>query len=279
MPFLFLKRDIRIIYHQHGSDNPVEKSKYRLGRIKLLKWIFDSFTKVIYERADWIIGIDRLCIEQAYNCGAKKKVTLIMNAVDTKKFHVNNHQRKLKRVSLGVNDKEFAILFAGRLEKTKGPALILKCIPHFIDLRFKFHIFIAGDGSYKEYLKNFVHNNKYDSLVTFLGNISHDELYIYYNLADVLVLPSQGEGIPMVILEALACGTPVVASDVGGIPDLIINQFNGLVLKDLTPINIAKAIINVSELKLSRSKISDNINKLSVNSFIIELDKIIQRII
>ena len=96
----------------------------------------------------------------------------------------------------------------------------------------------------------------YDASVTFLGHVPHEELSYFYNMADVLVLPSDTEGVPMVILEALACGTPVVASNVGGIPDIIVDGINGIVLDDLSPEKLTSAIIDILSKKLEREEIS-----------------------
>ena len=122
----------------------------------------------------------------------------------------------------------------GRLEQPKGPGRLLECIPFLNDQGLNFHIFLAGDGTYRAHLENYVVRNRFETQVTFLGHVSHVELPLYYNMSDVLVLPSEMEGVPMVILEALACGTPVVASNVGGIPDLVTNNVNGIVLDDLS---------------------------------------------
>ena len=88
--------------------------------------------------------------------------------------------------------------------------------------------------------------NNFSDNITFLGHVSHEDLPSYYNMADILTLPSDMEGIPMVILESLACGTPVVSSNVGGIPDIIANGINGIVLDDLSPDQLASAIIETA---------------------------------
>ena len=279
IPFIYFNKDIPIIYQQHGSDNPVERSKYQIGRRKFFKKLFELMDRAIYRRSDWIIGIDNLCIKKAEKYGAGGKCTLLRNAVDTKKFRPKIKDWSLKKTNVGISDENFIILFVGRIEKTKGPELLIQCVPYFNKLKFNYHIYFAGEGTYKRQLNRFAINNNYEHNITFLGHISHDELNQYYNLADLLVLPSQAEGIPMVILEALACGTPVVASNVGGIPEIITDNFNGLILKDLSPKNIANAIISISRLNLSRDVIAQSMEKYSVNKFMLELDIIIKNII
>ena len=275
LPFLFFNRDIPVIYHQHGSANPVVRSKYVYGRISLFQGIFESISKLIYKKADWIIAIDRLCLTQAVQNRAGNKTSLLLNAIDTEMFKPNIAARIEKRNRLGIEKDRYAILFAGRLEKPKGPGRLLECIPFLKSQSLDFHIFLAGDGTYRSHLEDYVMRNHFETLVTFLGYVSHAELPYYYNMADVLVLPSEIEGIPMVILEALACGTPVVASNVGGIPDIIEDHTNGIVLDDLAPKNLSSAIINISGMDMTRKQISQSVAKRSASGFVSALDKII----
>ena len=235
LPFLYNNSDVPVIYHQHGSANPVVRSKYAYGRNTFFQNLFEITAKIIYKRAAWIIAIDQQCFSQAVQNGAGEKATLLMNAVNMKQFYPNNELRLETRKRLGLNDDKFAIIYAGRLEKAKGADKLLACIPFMKAEGISFHIFLAGEGTYRPVLEKYVVDNQYDEWVTFLGQVPHGNLPVYYNMSDLLVLPSEMEGVPMVILEALACGTPVVASQVGGIPDIVTQGVNGAVLNDLSP--------------------------------------------
>jgi glycosyltransferase involved in cell wall biosynthesis len=275
LPFLFFNRDIPVIYHQHGSANPVVRSKYGYGRNSLFQGIFESISKFIYKKADWIIAIDRLCLKQAVQNGAGNKTSLLLNAIDTEIFKPNIAARIEKRNRLRIEKDHYAILFVGRLEKPKGAGYLLECIPFLKSNGLNFHVYLVGDGTYKEHFKKYVARNRLETQVTFLGQVSHVELPLYYNMADVLVLPSEMEGVPMVILEALACGTPVVATNVGGIPDLIVNHTNGIILDDFSPQRLASAIIDVFRLNITREQISQSVAELSSKRFVSSLNRII----
>lgn len=279
LPFLFFNRDIPVIFHQHGSANPVVRSKYAYARNRLFKGIFENILKIIYKRADWIVAIDRLCNAKAVQHRAGKKTSLLMNAVDTEKFKPNIAARIERRNRLGIDENCYAIFFVGRLEKVKGPEHLLECIPFLKAQGLNCHIFFAGDGTYRRNLVDYVIRKHLDSEVTFIGQVSHDSLPLYYNMADVLVLPSEMEGVPMVILEALSCGTPVVASNVGGIPDFVINNINGTVLYDITAKSLAAAIINICTANLNRQAISETVQKFSSSIFVSTLLDIIANII
>jgi glycosyltransferase involved in cell wall biosynthesis len=94
--------------------------------------------------------------------------------------------------------------------------------------------------------------------VKFLGKISHNELPAYYNMADLLALPSKMEGVPMVILEALACGRPILATAVGGIPDLLVNGKNGVLMNEGSIIELAKGITDMAGMNWDRDQINNS---------------------
>jgi glycosyltransferase involved in cell wall biosynthesis len=145
--------------------------------------------------------------------------------------------------------------------------------------KIEFHIFFAGEGSFISFAKDFVEVNKFDGFVTFLGHVDHDKLPLFYNMADVLVLPSNMEGIPMVILESLSCGTPVVASRVGGIPDLIDHGMNGFLVDDISPKNLTNFIVKAVQMEKEGKKISNSVRRFSTSEYMGRFDSIIKNIL
>jgi len=279
LPLLLNNRDIPVIYHKHGSANPVEKSKFIYGRNILFRKFFDIVIKLIYKKAQWIITIDRSTFQKVKKFRGNNRSSLLMNAVDMNKFSPNFFLRKKTRKHFGILEDELVIIFVGRIEKAKGPERILNCIPILNKGKQRFHIFFAGQGSYKSNLEKYVVNKNYSSKVTFLGHVSYDKLPKLYNMADVLALPSETEGVPMVILEALACGTPVVASNVGGIPDIVVNGINGMVIDELSAENLTSAIIEISTKRIARKEIAKSIERFSVKNFIKSFDNILSNVL
>jgi glycosyltransferase involved in cell wall biosynthesis len=279
LPFLKGNKGIPVIYHQHGSGNPVTLSRFSYARKFFFQRLFEIILRAIYRRSDWIIAIDKLCLKKAIKNGARRKTTLIMNAIDTQAFRPNKNYRIKTRHCFGIKPKQYAILFIGRIVKTKGPDRLLRCIPFLRKAGFPFHIFLVGEGNYLSSIKSYVNKGQYADCVTLLGQIAHEDLPYYYNMADVVVLPSDMEGVPMVILEALACGTPVVASSVGGIPDIITEGKNGILVGRLSTENLAISIIKALALKNDRKVISDTVFKLSATRFVLLLNNIIRTVI
>lgn len=279
LPFLKNNKKIPIIYQKHGSTNPVSFSKFYFGRAFLFKKFFDYALNLIYKHAQWIIAIDSATHQTVLRSRKNKGTSLLMNAVDINKFFPNEMIRWKARRRFLLKEHDYAILFVGRIEKTKGPKLLLDCIPWLKEREFPFHIFFAGVGSYQTYLENYAMKKKYNKWITFLGHVPYEVLPSFYNMSDVLVLPSETEGVPMVVLESLACGTPVVASNVGGIPDIVINGANGIVIDDPSPEKLSSAIIHILSKKLSWKDVSKSVEDHSMNSFIESLDDIISNVV
>jgi teichuronic acid biosynthesis glycosyltransferase TuaC len=103
------------------------------------------------------------------------------------------------------------------------------------------HLVIVGDGPSRKSLESQVAARGLEARVRFVRDVPHAELYLWYNAADVFCLASSREGWPNVVVEALACGTPVVATSVWGIPEIIRSDELGL-LTPRTPLDIARTL-------------------------------------
>jgi glycosyltransferase involved in cell wall biosynthesis len=233
---------------------------------------------MIYRRADWIIAIDKLCLEQARKNGAAHKVSLMMNAVDPSIFRPDTSIRGEGRSRYGCGKDEFVLLFAGRLEEVKKVDKIIDSLA-CSNNSSKMKLFIAGDGSLKKALQKRVRELNLTDRIFFLGYVAHDELPSLYNMADAFILPSIMEGAPMVVLEALACGTPVIATGVGGIPDLVENGKNGFLLDNPTPKDIFRAILRVTENPLNRSDIAGSVSRRHAGNVAKELNALFSNLV
>lgn len=280
LPFLFSGKRVPVVFHQHGSGNPVTTSKYIWARNGLLAWIFDRMHRSIYRRSAWIIAIDRLCSEQALHQGAADKVSLLMNAVDRGQFRPDAEKREALRRELGCGHDEFVLLFVGRLEEIKQVDRVIAALGVLQkDEGPRFRLFVAGDGTQRRVLERLAAESEPAVTVTFLGQVAHDLLPAFYTMADALVLPSKMEGVPMVILEALACGTPVVATAVGGIPDLVKTGANGVLLQNTNIGTIAGALRYASLKSWDRSTVAATVARWGAAEVGEELSTIFHRLI
>jgi len=124
-----------------------------------------------------------------------------------------------------------SILFVGLLERIKGPDILIRSIPILKKKYPNIRLYMAGKGSQETILKELSRELDIEDNVKFLGYISGEKKYSYYTSADICAVPSRYESFGIVILESMACGTPVIASNVGNIPYLINNDEIGLKCK------------------------------------------------
>jgi glycosyltransferase involved in cell wall biosynthesis len=120
------------------------------------------------------------------------------------------------------------ILFVGNLEQVKGPDVALEAFRHLLlnKGRASAQMVLAGDGPMRKRLQKQVLTGGLDDCVQFVGRRPYDEIRHWMNAADVLLLASRSEGMPNVILESLACGLPVVATDVGACREMLAGESN-----------------------------------------------------
>ncbi len=176
---------------------------------------------------------------------APGKIRVIPGGVDSETFRPRRSAALRRR--LGLEGRR-VVLFIGRLERLKGVETLLKAFVLLGTLRRRgaapAHLLIIGGDSTNGRLESRSHNGEAGRLlqrahelgvgnaVQFLGPVGHDRLPAYYSLADVCVVPSFSESFGLVALEAQACGTPVVASRVGGLAQLVKDGLTGFTIPD-----------------------------------------------
>ena len=151
------------------------------------------------------------------------KIVTIPYGVDMSRFKKNSKLKK--RMELGFNEKEIIVGVIARLEHVKGHIYLIEALPQIKKLHQNVKCVFVGDGDARETLAERCEQLGLMSDVKFLG-FRHDVADILQTF-DVFVLPSLSEGLPNAILEAMASSVPVVATDVGGIPEIITNGWNG----------------------------------------------------
>ncbi len=146
-------------------------------------------------------------------------------------------------VTIPLPDRPHLIGYVGRLSWEKGVQHFAQALPTVFSDQQNLRAFIAGDGQLKESIAAFLQKGRVTSRVDLLEWISHDNLPNYLNQLRLLVLPSYTEGLPNIMLEAMACGTPVLATSVGAIPDVIIDGKTGFIMDNNSPECIAENVI------------------------------------
>lgn len=164
-----------------------------------------------------------------------ERITVLRNGVDLEKFSPPKDRSELRR-QLGLTG--MVLLSVGHLIERKGHDLVIRALAELPETR----LLIAGEGPERDSLVSIVNERGLSSRVQFLGAISHERLRDYYGAADALVLASSREGWANVLLESMACGTPVVASNVWGTPEVVAVPEAGVLMAKRTPLALAQAV-------------------------------------
>ena len=198
---------------------------------------------------------------------AKRPIRIIPMGVDLKLFSsASAHAAAAVRKKYGVNGKSGKdgkmLLFVGRLAEKKGVTYLIAAMKAVVKAFPNSKLVVVGDGPEKSALLQQSRQLGLSSSIIFAGNIPNTDLPSFYKASDVFVLPSivdssgDTEGLGVVLLEAIAAGTPVVASDVGGIPDIVIKNKTGLLVEQKNPAALAAAIVLLLKNYRLRKKIA-----------------------
>jgi len=191
-----------------------------------------------------IVCVSRLVKEalNKYLPFTKRKSVIINNAVEIKDY--SYHEKKI-----------YDLLFVGRLEYAKGVDLLIKAMKLLkYDLNIKIKLCIVGEGRLKTSLLKLTEELKVADSVEFLG--TRKDIEKLMRKSKVFVLPSRWEGLPMVILEAMTNGLPVIATRVGGIVEVIENGEDGIVVESDNPEELANAVAKLMSDETLRLTIS-----------------------
>ena len=184
--------------------------------------------KYAVKKTDLVLPVSayiRDCISEV--SGMTFKHDIIPMGVDLKKF----------RSSPAVNKDKFIFLFVGKFVEKKGLKYLLEAASIIKREINGFRVIIVGGGSDESYYKNYAFKLGLEKHIQFCGWVRNDKVGGLYNQSDVLVVPSvfdrkgETEGMPVVILEAMACGIPVISSRISGATDIVKDNYNGLLFK------------------------------------------------
>ena len=236
LPLVIFNKNIKLIYHMHGATNPLKISKYKIFRRPLFQNIYNRLILIpVLKRSKLIIAINQECVDLLHDYKIKTPYHILPNLINDNLFKPmdKTNCRNILKLESG---KKY-LLFIGRLSEVKGLRFLLNVINDLM-LSTKpaknFILIIIGEGEERFILEKQVKRLRLQNNVSFLGPIEYDKLPLYYNAADVFLLTSYHEGTPMVLLEAMATGIPIISSSAGNAELLLKNYSNGYVINNHT---------------------------------------------
>jgi glycosyltransferase involved in cell wall biosynthesis len=187
-----------------------------------------QLTRKALRGASFVLAVSRQLEHQAIRLGAVRENTrTVPNGCDTSVFALGD--KVSARSRLGVESDAQMVLFVGRIDATKGLSELLDACVRLLPDHPKLTLATVGDGVFREALERRASSSVMRSRVLLAGPCDSHQVARWLHACDVFCLPSYAEGCPNVVIEALACGRPVIGTNVGGIPDLIDSESGILV--------------------------------------------------
>jgi glycosyltransferase involved in cell wall biosynthesis len=233
---LTLRRPILVT--SHGADLYALRGRFS-----------EALKRRVLGHADATTAVSRSLRQEQVRLGAAPERTAVVPmGVDRQRFRPD---ARSEEVRARLNPDGAALLFVGRLAEKKGARFAIEAMPRILADRPSARLTIAGDGPDRSMLEALTTRLQLTGHVQFLGPVSHAELPALYASADLTLVPSvraadgDTEAYGLVIAEAMACGCPVIASDVGGVSDLVVDGATGLLVQERDATALAAAVLRL----------------------------------
>jgi len=257
----------------HGVLADEYLKSFRIGfstpRVRLSRFFLRYLSKIEMESAReatllvTVSQYSRKKIVQLYGVEAEK-IRVVPNGVDVQLFKPLEVPEHIKRKT-GINGGQ-CVLFVGNLVPRKGLYLLIEAARYIINENRNVKFVIAGDGPLKGGLIRYARSINVAGNFVFLGDVSDADLPKIYNCSDIVVLPSLQEGQGITLLEAQAVAKPVVACNVGGVSEIVLNRETGL-LVDPDARKFAEAILKLLSDKSLRERMGINGRRFVCENF------------
>ena len=220
--------------------------------------IGDSFsaahTRTVIRGVDALVTVSEDLRRKAITMGAApERAYAVINGCDLSVFHVRN--RLEARQALQIDPAWEAVVYIGRKDVKKGLRELVEAASMLHAQRPNLHVYLVGEGPDRSILDALISAKNATGYIHSLPACSFDDVSIWMAAADLVTLPSYMEGCPNVVLEALACGRPVVATNVGGIPEIMSNEC-GCLVPPREPVQLAQALASVLDREWDAETIS-----------------------
>ncbi len=247
-----------LIVHVRGSDFSIFATK---------NMFFKFLTQLVLRRADRVLCTSessRSGIIRAFPQVNSEKVAVVYNQIDSSRFRPISENEA--RRALGIHVSGLCLLFIGNLLPEKGILDLVKVVKSLSDEFQAVSLHIIGTGPLEMALKKEARDEVHNQIIFIHGASPPDRIPLWLNASNLLILPSEREGMPNVILEALHCGIPAVATDVGDIGRFIKDGENGFVIKrDEKAKHLRRILKNLlkepEQLILMKKRLQDEVDK------------------
>lgn len=251
----------------HGSDLNVQAS-HALRRPQI---------RAALRGAGAVVAVSRALADKVAELGVdRSRLRVIYNGVDHALFAPGS--RSAARVRLGLSADTPLLLYVGNLKSSKGCLDLLEAFPAVLAARPRARLVFVGAGPARAALLDRATAPGCAGRVQLVDAVAHAALGDWFRAADLLCLPSHNEGVPNVVLEAMACGTPVVASHVGGIPE-VVPGYAGILVPPHAPKALSAALLEATEKSWDSARIAAHADAFRWEDNVIQLERILQEVV
>jgi glycosyltransferase involved in cell wall biosynthesis len=211
-------------------------------------------TRAVLRQADFLVTVSGDLRSKAVLMGAAQdKARAVINGCDLSVFHVRDRGQARERLRIDPGSE--AVVYIGRMDLKKGLLELVDAAASLHPGRPNLHVYLVGEGPDRPLIKSAIQKHDAAGYIHALPGCAFDEVAVWMAAADLVTLPSYMEGCPNVVLEALACGRPVVATNVGGIPEIMSDDCGRLV-PPRDPAELARALALVLDNRWDAEAIS-----------------------
>ncbi len=213
-----------------------------------------SHTRTVLRESDFLVTVSGDLRTKAVAMGASpEKTRAVVNGCDLSVFHVKD--RLEARQKLSIDSASEAVVYIGRMDVKKGLRELVEAAASLHPARPNLHVYLVGEGPDRPLIESAIEDRNASGYIHALPACAFDDVAVWMTAADLVTLPSYMEGCPNVVLEALACGRPVVATNVGGIPEIMSDECGRLV-PPRDPVALAEALASVLDTAWDAAAIS-----------------------
>ena len=261
------KLHLPVVVSARGTDVNLYPS-FRLIR-PMLRWTLKQAAGAVAVSADLKNKMSGLGIPET-------KIQVISNGIDTELFQPRD--AKSVRRQLGLPEEGPIVTSVGSLIESKGHHLLIAAVAELARSFPNLRLYILGEGAYRSTLEELVKEKKLQDRVFLSGNRPNEEISLWFCAADVSCLLSSREGWPNVVSEAFACGTPVLATRAGGIPEIITTPEFGMLVERNVP-SIATGLEKALTKPWNRAEIARRSRVRSWDTVAAEVEAFLESII
>jgi glycosyltransferase involved in cell wall biosynthesis len=249
-PYVLLKNRAPVIFQPFGME--IFKSR---GLQKLYAYISYYRThKKLLEHADAIASEGEIQTQEIVDLFKvpKEKIFSLPDGVDLSEIEDYLNNAEITREDLGLQDADLVLINVNRLAPNKGISYLIDALK-ILNTQLNVKLLLIGAGPEERKIKQQIKSLGLENKVLHFKNIPDEKMFQLYTLTDISVTPTLYEGLPLVVLEAMACGKPIVASNVSEVPQVVKHGKNGFLVPPRNPSAIADAVFKIYEKNLFKN--------------------------